>query len=76
MIAELLDLAVDLAALRYRRLIVSRESASPELLALLREDQAARFGCENIEIDLGHRAVWNVGRPGPCLPDSIATSCR
>jgi hypothetical protein len=52
-VAELLDLAVDVAALRYQRLIVSRELANPDLLALLREYQAARFGCENIEVHLG-----------------------
>ena len=52
-VAELLDLAVDAAALRYRRLIVNRELADADLLALLRENHAARFGCEHVEIDLG-----------------------
>ena len=57
MVAELLDFAVDLAALRYRRLIVSRELAGSALLALLRENQAARFGRENIDIDLDIRRL-------------------
>jgi hypothetical protein len=52
-VAELLDLAVDAAALRHRRLIVNRELADADLLALLRENHAARFGCEHVEIDLG-----------------------
>jgi hypothetical protein len=52
-IAELLDLAIDVAALRYGRLVVNRGLADPDLLASLRENQAARFGCEHIEIDLG-----------------------
>lgn len=73
--AELLDVASDAAALRYRRLIVSRELARPDLLASLRENQAARFGCENIEINLV-RTICNGERPGISLPDSIATSCR
>jgi hypothetical protein len=69
--AELLDLAIDVAALRYRRLIVSRELASPELLALLRENHAALFGCENIEIDLGV-ALWKAtaGKGLPCRTGS------
>jgi hypothetical protein len=55
MVTELLDLAVDLAALRYRRLIVSRELANPDLLALLLENRTARLGCNHIEIpqDIG-----------------------
>jgi hypothetical protein len=55
MVAELLDLAVDLAARRYRRLIVSRERANPDLRALLLENQGARLGCDNIEIHLDIR---------------------
>ena len=52
LVADLLDLALDVAALRYWRLMVSREHASPDLMALLREHPAAQFGCETIEIDL------------------------
>jgi hypothetical protein len=39
-VRELLDLAIDVAALRFRKLIGSRELANLELLALLRENQA------------------------------------
>ena len=53
-VRELLDLAIDVAALRFRKLIGSRELANPELLALLRENQAAPFDCEHVEIHLDH----------------------
>jgi hypothetical protein len=51
-VRELLDLAIDVAALRFRKLISSRELANPELLALLRKNQTARFNCEHVEIHL------------------------
>ena len=63
-VRELLDVAIDFAALRFRKLIGCPELAHPELLALLRENQTARFNCEHVEIDLARQ---NVGWLKPLL---------
>jgi hypothetical protein len=55
-VAELLATSLDVAALRHRTLIVNREFANPDLPALLRENPAAHFRCETIEIDLALRS--------------------
>jgi hypothetical protein len=57
---ELLDLVIDVAALRFRKLIVGRELANSELLALLRENQTARFNCEHVEIHLDVGSQWKI----------------
>jgi hypothetical protein len=59
-VGELLDLAVDVAAIRYRALIVSRELANPDLLALLRENRATRFCGEHVEIPLDVGQQWKI----------------
>jgi hypothetical protein len=51
-IAELLKLAIEVGALWYRTLLVRRELANADLLSLLRDNDRARFDCENIELDL------------------------
>lgn len=51
-IAELLDLAIEIGALRHRTLLVRRELANVDLLSLLRGNERARFGNESIELDL------------------------
>ena len=51
-IAELLNLAVEIGALKYRTLLVRRELASADLLSLLRDNDQARFDFENVELDL------------------------
>jgi hypothetical protein len=51
-IAELLDLAIEIAAAGYRTLLVRRELANPDLLSLLRDNDQARFDGENVELDL------------------------
>jgi hypothetical protein len=51
-IAALLDLAIEIGSLQYRKLIVNRELAGPELLSLLRDSDLARFECEHVEINL------------------------
>jgi hypothetical protein len=61
-VRELLDLAIDVAAPRFRKLIGGRGLANPELQALLREDQTARFNCEHVEIHLDV-TMQNVGWP-------------
>jgi hypothetical protein len=55
-IAGLLDLALDVAVLRYWQLVITRDDANAEAIALLRDNPATRFGCESVEIDLG---VWH-----------------
>jgi len=58
-IAALLDLAIEIGSLQYRKLIVNRELADPELLSLLRDNDLARFDCEHVQIDLaaGHSRI-------------------
>jgi hypothetical protein len=51
-IAELLNLAIEIGALGYRTLLVRRELANADLLSLLRGNALARFDCENVELDL------------------------
>jgi hypothetical protein len=51
-ITELLNLAIEIGALKYRTLLVPRESASADLLSLLREHDQVRFDGENVELDL------------------------
>ena len=51
-IAELLDLAIEISALGHRTLLVRRELAHPDLLSLLRDNDLARFDCENVQLDL------------------------
>jgi hypothetical protein len=65
-VRELLDLAIDVATLRFRKLIGGRELANSELLASLRENQTARFNCEHVEIHLDV-AMENVGWLKPFL---------
>jgi hypothetical protein len=82
-VRELLDLAIDVAALRFRKLVDSRELANPELLALLRENQTARFNCEHVEIH-PDVAMKNVGwlkplltnrRPPQTIRETIVQKC-
>jgi hypothetical protein len=54
-IAELLDLAIEIASLQYEKLIVNRELANPDLMSLLRNSDAARFDCEDVQVDLAAR---------------------
>ena len=51
-IAELLDLAIEISALGHRTLLVRRELAHPDLLSLLRGNDQARFAGEKVELDL------------------------
>lgn len=51
-IAELLNLAIEIGALKYRTLLVRRELAGADLLSLLRDKDHARFDGENVELDL------------------------
>jgi len=51
-IAELLDLAVEIGAVGYQTLLVRRELANPGLLFLLRDNDQARFDSENVELEL------------------------
>src|SRR5262245_2054895 len=51
-VAELLNLAIEVGALRYRTLLVRRELAHADLLCLLRENRRARFDCEHVRLDL------------------------
>jgi hypothetical protein len=51
-IAELLDLAIEIGAPEYRTLLVRRELANADLLPLLRDRDQARFGSEDVELDL------------------------
>ena len=51
-IDELADLAIEVGACRYQALIVSRELAHPDLLALLRENPCATFDSDTVRLDL------------------------
>jgi hypothetical protein len=52
-VAELLELAVEIGTLGGRKLIVSRELAHPDLMVLLRSSGRGRFGNDHVEVDLG-----------------------
>ncbi|MFO1111137.1 MAG: hypothetical protein U1E61_18335 [Bradyrhizobium sp.] len=51
--SELLANVIEFAAIRYRRLLVRREGAHPDLVAELRHSMLATFAGEEIRIDLG-----------------------
>ena len=51
-VADLLDLALMIASLSYRQLIVNHELAMPELLALLRGSPSATFDGDAVRIDV------------------------
>ena len=51
-VAELLDLAIELGALEYVTLLVRRELAHTDLLSLLRDNDQARFDGNHVELDL------------------------
>jgi hypothetical protein len=51
-IAELLNLAIEIGALGRRTLLVRRELAHPDLLSLLRDNELAVFDSENVLLDL------------------------
>jgi hypothetical protein len=51
-VAELLNLAIEVGALRYWTLLVRRELAHADLLCLLRESSRARFDYDNVRLDL------------------------
>ena len=51
-VAELLNLAIEVGAAGYRTLLVRRELAHPDLLSLLRDNGRARFDGDNVALDL------------------------
>ena len=51
-IGELFNLAIEIAAVRHRVLLVRRELANGDLLALLRGNDHARFDDDSVELDL------------------------
>jgi hypothetical protein len=51
-VAELVNLAMEIGAAGYRTLLVRRELAHPELLSLLRDNDHARFDSDNVELDV------------------------
>jgi hypothetical protein len=51
-VAELLNLAIEVGTLRYRTLLVRRELANVDLLSLLHDNDSARVQAEGIELDL------------------------
>lgn len=51
-IAELLNLAIEIGAAGYRTLLVRRELANPDLLSLLRDNDQARFDGDHVQLDL------------------------
>lgn len=53
-VAELVDIALEIAAAEYRSVIVRRELGHPDLLALLRDHELARFDCETVRLTLAH----------------------
>jgi len=55
--AELLDLSIEVAACKYQALVVSHELAPPGLLGLLRRNYLASFGRDYARIDLATSEV-------------------
>lgn len=51
-IAELFGLAIEIGALGNRKLIVNRELAHPDLMALLRASGLGRFDSDHVTVDL------------------------
>jgi hypothetical protein len=51
-IAELLNLAIEIGAHGYRTLLVRRELANADLLSLLRDRDQTRLDCANVQLDL------------------------